>query len=246
MRHFLALVFLFSWHLSSFSQTLTGTVREKGTGLPLPFANVFVNNTTLGSATDAEGRFRISGEFSTDIELVASFVGYVTEVKAISFRKKGEVEVDFVLAFNESNLTEIELKAKRDKSWDRELRRFEDVFLALADDPYRSQIQIKNPWVLEFENVNADKGPNYLQASAAQPLKITNTALGYEIDYYLKDFRVMRTGSMFYGQVFYTRLNSADKSKMAEWEVNREANYHSSLRHFNYSLLLNLQDSIHF
>jgi hypothetical protein len=107
MRHFLALVFLFSWHLTCFSQTLTGTVREKGTGLPLPFANVFVNNTTIGSATDAEGRFRIIGEFSPDIELVASFVGYVTEVKAISFRKKGEVQVDFVLAFNESNLTEI-------------------------------------------------------------------------------------------------------------------------------------------
>jgi len=246
MRHFLALVFLFSWHLSCFSQTLTGTVREKGTGLPLPFANVFVNNTTIGSATDAEGRFRISGEFSADIELVASFVGYVTEVKAISFRKKGEVQVDFVLAFNESNLTEIELKAKRDKSWDRELRRFEEVFLALPDDPYRSQVQIKNPWVLEFENVKAAKGPNYLQASAAQPLKITNTALGYEVDYYLKDFRVMRTGSMFYGQVFYTKMNSEDEEKMSEWELNREANYHSSLRHFNYSLLLNLKDSIHF
>jgi hypothetical protein len=246
MRHFLVLAFLFSWHLTCFSQTLTGTVREKGTGLPLPFANVFVNNTTIGSATDAEGRFRISGDFSTDIELVASFVGYVTEVKAISFRKKGEVQVDFVLAFNESNLTEIELKAKRDKSWDRELRRFEDVFLALADDPYRSQVQINNPWVLEFENVKAAKGPNYLQASAAQPLKITNRALGYEIDYYLKDFRVMRTGSMFYGQVFYTRMNSADEEKLAEWENNREANYHSSLRHFNSSLLLNLQDSIHF
>ena len=246
MRQFLALVFLFSLHFACISQTITGTVREKGTGLPLPFANVFINNTTLGAATDAEGGFRISGKFSTDIELVASFVGYVTEVKAISFRKKDEVQVDFVLAFNESNLSEIELKAKRDKSWDRELRRFEDVFLALADDPYRSQVQINNPWVLEFENVKADKGPNYLQASAAQPLKITNTALGYEIDYYLKDFRVMRTGSMFYGQVFYTKMNSVDNKKLENWEINREANYHSSLRHFNSSLLLNLQDSIHF
>lgn len=246
MRHFLALVFLFVWHLSCLSQTLTGTVREKGTGLPLPFAHVFVNNTTIGSATDAEGRFRITGNFAGDIELVASFVGYVTEVKAISFRKKGEVQIDFVLAFNESNLTEIELKAKRDKAWVRELRRFEDVFLALADDPYRSQIQIENPWVLEFENVKADKGPNYLQASATQPLKITNKALGYAIDYYLKDFRVMRTGSMFYGQVFYTRMNSEDEEKMTEWEVNRVANYHSSLRHFNSSLLFNSQDSINF
>ena len=246
MRYFLAFFLVVGIHLSCISQTITGTVREKGSGLPLPFANVFVNNTTIGSATDADGRFRISGEFSTDIELVASFVGYITEVKAISFRKKGEVNIDFDLVFNESNLSEIELKAKRDKSWDRELRRFEEVFLALPDDPYRSQIQIENPWVLEFENVKPSKGPNYLQASAAQPLKITNTALGYKIDYYLQDFRVLRNGSMFYGQVFYSRINSEEENKMSEWEASREANYQSSLRHFNTSLLLNLSDSIHF
>ena len=246
MRYFLAFFLVTGIHLSCFSQTITGTVKEKGSGLPLPFANVFVNNTTIGSATDADGRFRISGEFSTDIELVASFVGYITEVKAISFRKKGEINIDFELVFNESNLSEIELKAKRDKSWDRELRRFEDVFLALADDPYRSQVQINNPWVLEFENVKPSKGPNYLQASAAQPLKITNTALGYKIDYYLQDFRVLRNGSMFYGQVFYSRIKSEEENKMSEWEVSREANYQSSLRHFNTSLLLNLSDSTHF
>ena len=81
MRYFLAFFLVIGIHLSCFSQTITGTVKEKGSGLPLPFANVFVNNTTIGSATDADGRFRISGEFSTDIELVASFVGYITEVK---------------------------------------------------------------------------------------------------------------------------------------------------------------------
>ena len=131
------------WFGFGFSQTITGTVREKGTGLPLPFANVFVNNTTIGSATDAEGRFRINGEFSTEIELVASFMGYVTEVKALSFRKKGEVQVDFQLQINESDLSEIELKAKLDKSWNREFRRFEEVFLALPDDPYHTQIDRK-------------------------------------------------------------------------------------------------------
>ncbi|MDP4904298.1 MAG: carboxypeptidase-like regulatory domain-containing protein [Algoriphagus sp.] len=245
MRLFLVFIGML-WFGFGFSQTITGTVREKGTGLPLPFANVFVNNTTIGSATDAEGRFRINGEFSTEIELVASFMGYVTEVKALSFRKKGEVQVDFQLQINESDLSEIELKAKLDKSWNREFRRFEEVFLALPDDPYHTQIKIENPWVLEFEKVKAAKGPNYLQASAAQPLKITNMALGYEIDYYLKDFRVMRTGSMFYGQVFYAKMKSGDEGKMAEWEMNREANYHSSLRHFNATLLLNLNDSIHF
>jgi hypothetical protein len=246
MRHFLVLAFLFSWQLTCFSQTLTGTVREKGTGLPLPFANVFVNNTTIGSATDTEGRFRISGDFSTEIEVVASFIGFVTEVKVISFRNKAEVQVDFELASNESNLSEIELKGKRDKSWDREFRRFEEVFLALPDDPYKSQIRIVNPWVVEFEKVKADKGPNYLTATAESPLKIINEALGYEIDYYLQDYRVMRTGSMFYGQVFYSPTVSSDPAQMKDWEAHREANYQSSLRHFNYSLLINTSDSINF
>ena len=182
MRLVLLLFFSLGYGIT-FSQTITGTVREKGSGLPLPFANVFVNNTTIGSSTDAEGRFRISGNFTNEIELVASFVGYATEVKMISLRNKKEVQVDFDLAFNEGNLTEIELKAKRDKSWERELRRFKEVFLALPDDPYRSQIELENPWVVEFEKVKPEKGPNYLQASAQEPLKITNKALGYRIDY---------------------------------------------------------------
>ena len=245
MRLVLLLFFSLGYGIT-FSQTITGTVREKGSGLPLPFANVFVNNTTIGSSTDAEGRFRISGNFTNEIELVASFVGYATEVKMISLRNKKEVQVDFDLAFNEGNLTEIELKAKRDKSWERELRRFKEVFLALPDDPYRSQIELENPWVVEFEKVKPEKGPNYLQASAQEPLKITNKALGYKIDYYLEDFRVLRNGSRFYGQVFYSPIDSSDEKEINKWEEARESNFHSSLRHLNQILLLNSSDSVYF
>ena len=109
------------------------------------FANIFVNNTTQGIATDEEGKVSLSGDFPAQIELVASFVGYVTQVKAVSFEGKSEVEVIFELSFNESNLSEVELKAKRDKSWERNLKPFEEVFLALPDDPYKSQVDILNP-----------------------------------------------------------------------------------------------------
>ena len=43
--HLILLAFFLSFTFSAFSQTITGTVREKGSGLPLPFANVFVKNT---------------------------------------------------------------------------------------------------------------------------------------------------------------------------------------------------------
>ena len=52
MRHVLLLFFLL-FYGGLFAQTITGLFKEKGTGLPLPYANVFVNNTTQVIATDA-------------------------------------------------------------------------------------------------------------------------------------------------------------------------------------------------
>jgi hypothetical protein len=241
---FLILFFLKSVSISA--QTITGVVKEKDTGLPLPFANVFVNNTTQGVATDEEGRFSLSGSFPTEIELVASFVGYVTEVKTISFKGKSEVDVVFEISFKEGNLSEIELKARRDKAWLRNYLQFEEIFLALSDDPYRSQIEIENPWIIEFEKIKVKKGPNYLQASAKEPLKITNWALGYRIDYYLNDFRLQRNGSRYFGQVLYDQISPIDVKEESSWENARQANYLSSIRHLNKSILLNSPDSVYF
>jgi hypothetical protein len=245
MRVFLV-VLLWCFALTLKSQTITGIVVEKGSGLPLPFANIFVNNTTQGIATDEEGKFSLSGDFPAQIELVASFVGYVTQVKAVSFEGKSEVEVIFELSFNESNLSEVELKAKRDKSWERNLKPFEEVFLALPDDPYKSQVDILNPWVIDFEKIKVKNGKNYLRASAQEPLKITNWALGYRMDYYLQDFRLLRDGSRYFGQAQYEPLIPIDAQEELSWENARQSNYHSSLRQLNQSILLNSPDSIYF
>ncbi|PZV83868.1 carboxypeptidase-like protein [Algoriphagus aquaeductus] len=244
MRLILLLLFFLVQGLG-FSQTIIGTVREKSSGLPLPFANVFVSNTTFGKATDKDGKFRISGNLPQEIEVVASFVGYITEVKKVSIRGQSEILLDFELSFNESNLSEIELKAKRDKAWEREFRRFEEVFLALPDDSYKPKIEIVNPWVVDFEKVRVQNGANYLKASAQEPIKIINRALGYEIDYYLQDFRVLRVGSRFYGQVFYEPIQGEPEQEEAR-DLARDENYYSSIRYLNQSILLNLADTKHF
>jgi hypothetical protein len=245
MRVFLTVLF-WCFTLTLKSQTITGIVVEKGSGLPLPFANIFVNNTTQGIATDEAGKFSLSGDFPAQIELVASFVGYVTQVKAVSFEGKSKVEVIFELSFNESNLSEIELKAKRDKSWEHNLKLFGEVFLALPDDSYKSQVDILNPWVIDFEKVKVKNGKNYLRASAQEPLKITNWALGYRMDYYLQDFRLLRDGSRYFGQAQYEPLIPIDAQEELSWENARQSNYHSSLRQLNQSILLNSPDSIYF
>jgi TonB-linked SusC/RagA family outer membrane protein len=53
---------------------LTGTVRDSASGKPLAGVSVRVKGTTLGTVTDAEGRFSL--EVPTDAVLVCSYLGY--------------------------------------------------------------------------------------------------------------------------------------------------------------------------
>ena len=59
--------------LTAFSQTgqINGKVLDSKTQEPLPFANVFINNTTIGVAADANGDFTFSGFFG-DYEITAT------------------------------------------------------------------------------------------------------------------------------------------------------------------------------
>ena len=63
--------------------TVSGTVTEEGTGVPLPGVNVSIPNTTVGTATDIAGEFRIELPGGSQ-QLQFSFVGYRTEVVDVS------------------------------------------------------------------------------------------------------------------------------------------------------------------
>ncbi len=222
-------------NFSTTAQTISGTVKNAKTGEAMPFANVFVNNTTIGSTTDEEGRFAITGDIPRNIELVASFVGYETATKTLSL--SGSTTVNFKLEPLESVLTEVELKSRRDKKWERDLRRFKEVFLALPDDPFASQLDIKNPWVLDFETVKVN-GPNYVHATAQAPLQIVNDALGYEVTYYLKDYRFYHNRSSYVGFVFFDSQELTDTVEVAKVEYNKVSSYMGSIRHLLKSVLL--------
>src|SRR6187551_2967162 len=60
----------------SLAQTgiLSGRVIDSKTTEPLPFANVFINNTTIGAATDVNGNFQLKNIPVGSSEVVYSFV----------------------------------------------------------------------------------------------------------------------------------------------------------------------------
>ncbi len=62
---------------------IVGTVIDKSTGKPLPFANVIIVGTNMGSAADENGEYRIARIPSGIYSVEARYVGY----KAVKFEK---------------------------------------------------------------------------------------------------------------------------------------------------------------
>ncbi|MDN3203546.1 carboxypeptidase-like regulatory domain-containing protein [Algoriphagus sediminis] len=226
-----------------YSQTIRGTVKDGSTGKFMPFCNVFINNTTIGTVSDENGFFEISrNDLPGTLSLVASFVGYETFSQEVSIGEGETKTVDFTLTPLESVLSEVELKSRRDKPWERNLKRFEKVFLALPDDPISDGQEILNPWVLEFEKVKPDKGPNYIQATAQQPLIIENSALGYKIEYYLQDYKLYKDKSQYFGLAFFEEIEPKDSLTKKQYQLQKETSYQGSLKHLMRSLLVQRAD----
>lgn len=235
--HILLICLLFLTEFVVKAQTLSGKVLDERSGEPLPFANVFISNTTLGSTTDINGNYRITGKLPQNLELVVSFMGYYTKYRNLALSGRDHVMVNFELVSRENQLDEVQLKAKRDKKWERDLRRFERVFIALGDDPFIKENTLTNPWVLDFDHGKFEGGAKYFSASALEPLKIENSSLGYSIEYHLQEFIETRFGFFYKGLVNFNDMETDQEEQMEDWEGNRNYTYNGSLRHFVLSLL---------
>ena len=73
---FISILFLFSLSGLLFSQSINGFVREESSGEPISYANIFLENTSLGAATNRDGYFVISDIPLGSYTLNASMIGY--------------------------------------------------------------------------------------------------------------------------------------------------------------------------
>ena len=115
--------------------TLTGTVKDAETGEALPFCSVFINNTTVSTATDMQGNYTLSGIEAGTVEIGFSFLGYTAQTRKITLKPGGTFTLNLNLVPLEQELTEQEVKASRDKSWERDLRKFQSLFLGIDQHP---------------------------------------------------------------------------------------------------------------
>ncbi|MEP7109920.1 MAG: SusC/RagA family TonB-linked outer membrane protein [Ferruginibacter sp.] len=90
---------LLGGQINAQDRTITGTVTADDTKQPIPDVSVMIRGTTLGTATDANGRFSIKAQSgSTELEL--SHKNYATQIIAIG---SGVVDVSMALVSQELN-----------------------------------------------------------------------------------------------------------------------------------------------
>jgi len=64
--------------------TIAGTVYDNLSRTPLPYANIVIENTSIGTTTDEDGNFELRYEAGSDKKLVVSYVGYEAQAIEIS------------------------------------------------------------------------------------------------------------------------------------------------------------------
>jgi outer membrane cobalamin receptor len=77
--------------------TIRGFVRERATGEPIAYANVFLAGTPLGNSTNQDGYYVITGIPSGEYEVVASFIGYVSQRIPVELQEGAVRRLDFRL-----------------------------------------------------------------------------------------------------------------------------------------------------
>lgn len=72
---------------------VTGNVMSEEDGLPVVGASVLVKGTTVGTVTDIDGNFTISGVPASAKTLVVSFIGLQSQEVAVKPVVNGSVEI---------------------------------------------------------------------------------------------------------------------------------------------------------
>lgn len=217
--------------------TLTGQVKDAETGEPLPFCSVFVNNTTLATVTDLEGRFTLAGLEATPLEIGFSFLGYTAQTRQITLKPGGTMTINLSMVPLAQELSEQEVKSSRDKNWERDLRKFQNLFLGI--DEAAAKTTLLNPWVIDFP-VPTEKGT--FLARAEQPIEIENRYLGYKITFNLKEFVDAPSAYRIVGAARFEFLPAESEAQQALWEKNRAGIYQRSPMNLFRALLKGSQE----
>ena len=206
--------------------SIRGVVQDSVTHQPLPFASVFLANTTFGVTTTEQGEFVFAKVPSGSYDVVGSYVGYRLAKQSIVVGTAPQ-QLTLRLAPNASQLAEVVVRPNPHRATD--YQKFVELFL--GGTTFSRECRIRNP---DDVLVDYDAEANELTATSIKFVQVDNQALGYRIKYYGLQFscNFSEHTIVFYGQPVFEEMTPRSARQQRHWEANRAAAYHGSLTHF--------------
>jgi hypothetical protein len=213
------------------SATFSGVVTDSVTSKPLVAASVYLNNTSRGTVTRADGSFALpvpDGSW----QLVISAVGYSTTIIDIN-GSQPLTSLNIRLRESAEDLTAITVEPYEKNGWAKYGKFFRDNFIGAG--PNAASCEISNRGSLHFYFY---KRSNRLRVTATEPLHIENNALGYVLEYQLVEFICDFNTKIitWQGYPFFQEMTPKNKEKETDWVHNRKNTYRGSMLHFMRSL----------
>lgn len=209
---------------------LSGEVLDDETGVPLFGAHVFIAKSMIGTTTNKNGEYTLTGVPTGAHRLYVSMLGFEDDFLDLMLRTSKAYSFNFRLKPSVIEIGEIVVEAERDKNWKKRLEKFTRLFI--GETPNALETKILNPEVLDFESRRGS-----LTAVAAEPLIIENKALGYRIQYFLRDFESTPNRVQYDGEGLYEEMDPENEEQAARWEEKRRMAFMGSFRHFLLALI---------
>ncbi len=223
--------------VSSFAQstyyTISGRVTDAVTKAPLQAASVFAQNSTLGTATDADGNFSFKIP-NGGYDLAITYTGYETETRRIT-TSDGDTKFSIEMKQKDKTMEAVAIVASNEVSdgWEKYGTFFTDNFIGKT--AFSQFCTLANHDSLRFY---FSKRKNRLKVLSSVPLEIVNNALGYKIKYTLDSFthEYNTQVSTYSGYPLFEEMHTDDTAQQKAWQLNRQVAYNGSILHFMRSI----------
>ncbi|MBN2814800.1 MAG: carboxypeptidase-like regulatory domain-containing protein [Bacteroidales bacterium] len=235
-----AICFIFIFN-NGYSQTIKGKVTDERTKQAIPFATIYYSGTTVGTTADENGCFELRITEGLSKPLTISSVGYYSKILA-DFSLTQPVSVQLKPKIHE--LKDIVVSGKKSENIRKEnFPVFRREFLGSSWNAGNCKIINENDILLSYDPENKT-----LKAFASNPIQILNNALGYNIVYFLDNFKLCKTDNIlqYVGNYIFIPANSTDPKQQQQYEDKRRKAYLGSTMHFFRTLWNNSFDSAGF
>ncbi len=237
MRKVVLLFLFISSNIVAYNQIIRGTVTDQNTHDAIEFASIYINGTFVGTHSDQNGYFELDVSEYKSMPLTINALGYYPVILTDFLSL---VSLSVQLSPKVFELTQVTIRGKEYLKVRRNnLKLFREAFLGVTQNASRTKIL--NEKNIQFYNSTGDTLSSYTSG----PIRIKNRELGYNMTYFLEEFKLNRKNKNFFftGDIFFEKDLGTGAKSTHQYEEKRRRAYLGSKMHFFRSLWADESDS---